>query len=84
MRRQKTNVPFDIPLLPDLIEELKLHPINGLAFMMTERGKPFGAAGFGNKFGRGATRRGCGNARRMVCARPPLSVTRSTARARSS
>jgi site-specific recombinase XerD len=26
MRRQKTNVPFDIPLLPSLIAELELHP----------------------------------------------------------
>jgi hypothetical protein len=58
MRRQKTNVPFDIPLLPDLVAELKLHPNNSLAFLISERGKPFGAASFGNKFGRGATRRG--------------------------
>jgi integrase len=50
MRRQKTNVQFDIPLLPDLIAELELHPVNGLAFMISERGKPFGAASFGNKF----------------------------------
>jgi integrase len=50
MRRQKTKVKFDIPLLPDLIEELKLHPVNSLAFLVTERGKPFGAAYFGNKF----------------------------------
>jgi site-specific recombinase XerD len=50
MRRQKTNVPFDIPLLPDLVAELKLHPNNSLAFLVSERGKPFGAASFGNKF----------------------------------
>jgi integrase len=50
MRRQKTNVQFDIPLLPDLIEEMKLHAVNDLAFLVSERGKPFGAASFGNKF----------------------------------
>src|SRR6185295_7451982 len=50
MRRQKTGVQFDIPLLPDLIEELKLHPVNDLAYLVTERGKPFGAASFGNWF----------------------------------
>jgi integrase len=50
MRRQKTNVPFDIPVLPDLIAELKLHPVNGLAFLLSERGKPFAAASFGNLF----------------------------------
>jgi hypothetical protein len=31
MRRQKTNVPFDIPLLPELLAELKLHSPTGLA-----------------------------------------------------
>ena len=41
MRRQKTNVQFDIPLLPDLIEELKLHPKSDLAFLVGERGRPF-------------------------------------------
>jgi integrase len=50
MRRQKTGVKFDIPLLPDLIQELTAHPANNLAFMVSERGKPFGAASFGNKF----------------------------------
>jgi integrase len=51
MRRQKTNVQFDIPLLPDLLAELELHPkTDQLAFLVTDNGKPFGAAGFGNKF----------------------------------
>jgi integrase len=50
MRRQKTGVAFDIPLLPDLIAELKMHVASDLAFLVSERGKPFGAASFGNKF----------------------------------
>ena len=50
MRRQKTNVQFDIPLLPDLITEINLHPKNSLAFLISERSKPFTAASFGNKF----------------------------------
>jgi hypothetical protein len=51
MRRQKTNVQFDIPLLPNLLAELELHPkTDQLAFLVTENGKPFSAAGFGNKF----------------------------------
>jgi hypothetical protein len=51
MRRQKTAVQFDIPVLPDLIAELALHPkTDQLAFLATENGKPFSAAGFGNKF----------------------------------
>ena len=50
MRRQKTNVPFDIPLLPSLVAELELHPKDQLTFMITEYGKPFTANGFGNWF----------------------------------
>jgi integrase len=50
MRRQKTNVGFDIPLLPDLTAELARHPATGLAFLISERGRPFSAASFGNKF----------------------------------
>ncbi|MFB6448939.1 tyrosine-type recombinase/integrase [Bradyrhizobium tunisiense] len=50
MRRQKTDVQFDIPLLPDLVAEIELHPKTGLAYLLTEQGKPFTAAGFGNKF----------------------------------
>jgi integrase len=53
MRRQKTQVAFDIPVLPDLLAELELHPKSEqLAFLTTEHyGKPFkGAASFGNQF----------------------------------
>jgi hypothetical protein len=51
MRRQKTGVPFDIPLLPELVTELALHPkTEQLAFLVTEQGQPFTAAGFGNWF----------------------------------
>ncbi len=50
MRRQKTNVPFDIPLLPDLVKELEAQTNGDLAFLTSERGRPFSAASFGNKF----------------------------------
>lgn len=51
MRRQKTGVQFDIPLLPDLVAELDRHPkTEQLAFLVTDHGKPFTAAGFGNWF----------------------------------
>ena len=55
MRRQKTKVPFDIPLLPELLAELERHPkTEQLVFLTTEHtGKPFkSAAGFGNQFKR--------------------------------
>jgi integrase len=51
MRRQKTKRAFDILLLPELTAELELHPkTEQLAFLTTELGKPFTAAGFGNWF----------------------------------
>lgn len=50
MRRQKTDVQFDIPLLSDLVAEIELHPKTDLAYLVTDQGKPFTAAGFGNKF----------------------------------
>ena len=52
MRRQKTKVQFDIPLLPDLVAELERHPkTDQLTFLTTGYGEPFTAAGFGNWFG---------------------------------
>jgi integrase len=50
MSRQKTGVPFDIPVLPSLREELDLQTDRHLTFLVTEQGKPFTAAGFGNWF----------------------------------
>jgi site-specific recombinase XerD len=50
MRRQKTGVQFDIPLLADLLAEVNLLPKTVLAYLVTEQGNPFTAAGFGNKF----------------------------------
>ncbi|MBR1196623.1 tyrosine-type recombinase/integrase [Bradyrhizobium sp. AUGA SZCCT0240] len=52
MSRQKTGVAFDIPVLPPLRKELELQPQadRHLAFLVTEQGKSFSAAGFGNWF----------------------------------
>ncbi|WP_063615031.1 tyrosine-type recombinase/integrase [Bradyrhizobium sp. ARR65] len=52
MTRQKSGVPFDIPILPSLRRELDLQPQAdcNLTFLVTEQGKPFTAAGFGNWF----------------------------------
>jgi integrase len=51
MRRKKTGVQFDIPMLPDLAAEIERHPkTDQLAFLITERGEPFTAQGFGNWF----------------------------------
>jgi integrase len=50
MSRQKTGVPFDIPVLPSLRAELDLQIDRNMTFLVTDQGKPFTAAGFGNWF----------------------------------
>jgi integrase len=49
-RRGKTGVPVDVPILPELRVAIDAMPKGNLTFLMTEQGKPFTAAGFGNWF----------------------------------
>jgi hypothetical protein len=84
MRRQKTGVAFDIPLLSELVAELALHSntdsnVEQLAFLITEQGQPFTAAGFGDWFADRCREAGVPAAfrgGRTVSARPPPFVTR--------
>jgi integrase len=51
MRRQKTDVPFNVEVMPRLQEAIDAMPAsNHLTFLVTGQGKPFSAAGFGNWF----------------------------------
>lgn len=51
LRRQKTGVPFDVPIMPVLQKAIDAMPMgNNLTFLVTAKGKPFSAAGFGNWF----------------------------------
>jgi site-specific recombinase XerD len=51
MRRQKTDVPFNVTVMPRLQEAIDAMPAsNYLTFLVTAHGKPFTAAGFGNWF----------------------------------
>ena len=51
MRRQKTDVPFNVTVMPRLQEAIDAMPAsNHLTFLVTGQGKPFTAAGFGNWF----------------------------------
>jgi integrase len=51
LRRQKTDVPFDVPVMPALQEAIDAMPVNDqLSFLVTTHSKPFTAAGFGNWF----------------------------------
>jgi integrase len=51
LRRQKTGVAFDVPVLPALQRAIDAMPSGDhLTFLITAQGKPFTAAGFGNWF----------------------------------
>lgn len=47
--QQKTGAQLSIPVHPDLEEILSVVPRDRFTFIVTERGRPFSAAGFGNK-----------------------------------
>jgi integrase len=49
-RQEKTNTPLRIPIHPDLEQALAAAPRNNMTFLVTEFGKPFTVAGFGNWF----------------------------------
>jgi integrase len=48
VRQEKTGTPLLIPISPELAEALALVPRTNMTFLLTERGAPFTAAGFGN------------------------------------
>jgi integrase len=50
VRQEKTNKPVVVTMHPELLEALALVPRTNLTFLMTEKGAPFTAAGFGNWF----------------------------------
>jgi integrase len=51
LKRQKTGVAFDVPVMPALQESIDAMPAgDNLTFLVTAQGKPFSAAGFGNWF----------------------------------
>jgi hypothetical protein len=51
LQRQKTKVPFDVPVMPELQKAIDAMPtIDHLTFLITAQGKPFTPAGFGNWF----------------------------------
>lgn len=50
VRQQKTGAELDVPILPELQAIIADLPNTNMTFLMTEFGKPFTAAGFGNWF----------------------------------
>jgi integrase len=51
VKQEKTDTSLMIPLHPDLLKAMKAQPLSNLAsFLVTERGRSFTSAGFGNWF----------------------------------
>jgi integrase len=50
VRQEKTDAPLMIPMHPNLLQALMVVPRTNLTFLLTEFGKPFTSAGFGNWF----------------------------------
>lgn len=50
IRQVKTGMLVEIPVLPELKAALEASPSDHLTFVVTEAGKPFSTAGFGNWF----------------------------------
>jgi len=48
--RARKPVRVDIPILPELQRVLDVSPTGDLTYLVTEHGRPFAVAGFGNKF----------------------------------
>lgn len=51
VRQQKTKTPLEIPVHPELKKVLDLVTVDIPAFLLTDHGKPYTPAGFGNWFG---------------------------------
>jgi integrase len=50
VKQEKTETPLDIPMHPELLAAVAALPMKNMTFLLTERGAPFSAAGFGNWF----------------------------------
>jgi integrase len=50
VRQEKTDTPLLIPIAPELAQALASVPRTNMTFLLTARGAPFTAAGFGNWF----------------------------------
>jgi len=46
----RSPVSLQIPIIPELHNIIDVTPCGDLAFLVTEFGRPFSSAGFGNKF----------------------------------
>jgi hypothetical protein len=81
--RRRKPITLELPILPELQQVLEASPVGELTFLVTEHGRPFAVAGFGNWFGSGAMKRALPIAPRTGCGRrqqpsPPRTARRPT------
>jgi len=57
-RRQKSGIPSEVPITPELRAVIARTPDIAPAFILTSRGRPFSAAGLGNLFAEAASAAG--------------------------
>jgi integrase len=60
--RNRKPIELDLPIIPDLQAIIDASPCGDLTFLVTEFGRPFSAAGFGNRF-----RKWCDEAGLLQC-----------------
>ena len=78
VRQQKTGAALEIPIHQDLQTVLDATPSDHLTFLVTEFGKPFASAGFGNWFRDRCNEAGLPrHARRTGCGRQPVGGLRT-------
>ena len=82
--RNRRPVRIEIPILPQLQEVLEASPTGDLTYLVTEAGRPFSVAGFGNWFAPAATRRASSTAPPTACAKPARRRLPRTAQPRNS
>ncbi|MFC7552636.1 tyrosine-type recombinase/integrase [Pseudoroseomonas wenyumeiae] len=63
--RNRHPVRLELPIVPELQLILEASPVGELAFLVSERGTPFTAETFGNRFRKWCRRRACRSAHRM-------------------
>jgi integrase/recombinase XerD len=75
----RNPIDCDIPLHPDLAEVIAATPSAHLTFLVTEQGRPFTPAGFGNKFREWCNRANLPIARHTDCVKLPRLAWRNAA-----
>ena len=69
--RNRNPITVEIPIIPALQQVIDASPTGDMTYLVTERGPPFTANGFGNKMRQWCDQAGYGSAHRTACEKPP-------------